>query len=85
MLGALRPSAPVALPKGLSADTLERVTAAVRTDGPLSAAETATRLGMSRVAARRYLEHLADAGRVERSPRYGTSRPARDRVPVATG
>ena len=27
---------------------------------------------MSRVAARRYLEHLADAGRVERSPRYGT-------------
>ena len=72
MLSALRPSAPVALPKGLSADTLERVTAAVRTDGPLSAAETATRLGMSRVAARRYLEHLADAVRVERSPRYGS-------------
>ena len=72
MLSALRPSAPVALPKGLSADTLERVTAAVRTDGPLSAAETATRLGMSRVAARRYLEHLADAARVERSPRYGS-------------
>lgn len=72
MLGALRPSAPLPLPKGLSADTLERVTAAVRTDGPLSAAETATLLGMSRVAARRYLEHLADAGRADRSPRYGT-------------
>ena len=27
---------------------------------------------MSRVAARRYLEHLADDGRVDRSPRYGT-------------
>jgi response regulator of citrate/malate metabolism len=72
MLGALRPSAPLPLPKGLSADTLERVTAAVRAEGPLSAAETATLLGMSRVAARRYLEHLADAGRADRSPRYGT-------------
>jgi response regulator of citrate/malate metabolism len=27
---------------------------------------------MSRVAARRYLEHLAEEGRVLRSPRYGT-------------
>jgi response regulator of citrate/malate metabolism len=72
MLGALRPSAPLPLPKGLSADTLERVTAAVRAEGPLSAAETGTLLGMSRVAARRYLEHLADAGRADRSPRYGT-------------
>jgi response regulator of citrate/malate metabolism len=72
MLGALRPSAPLPLPKGLSADTLERVTAAVRAEGRLSAAETATLLGMSRVAARRYLEHLADAGRADRSPRYGT-------------
>ena len=72
MLGALRPSGTVALPKGLSADTLERVTARVRETGALSAAEAATALGMSRVAARRYLEHLADAGHVIRSPRYGT-------------
>jgi response regulator of citrate/malate metabolism len=72
MLGALRPAAPVALPKGLSAETLERVTVSVREHGPLSAAEAAQALGMSRVAARRYLEHLADEGRVERSPRYGT-------------
>jgi len=72
MLSALRPASPLALPKGLAGETLERVTIAVRTDGPLSAAETAARLGMSRVAARRYLEHLADSGRVERSPRYGT-------------
>lgn len=72
MLGALRPSAPSALPKGLSAETMERVTAAVRTSPPLSAAEAAKALGMSRVAVRRYLEHLADAGRVLRSPRYGT-------------
>lgn len=72
MLGALRPSAPTSLPKGLSADTLERVTAAVREHGPLSAAEAAGLLGMSRVAARRYLEHLAEDGRADRSARYGT-------------
>jgi len=72
MLGALRPSTPAALPKGLSADTLERVTAGVREHGPLSAAEAAATLGMSRVAARRYLEHLAEEGRVIRSARYGT-------------
>lgn len=72
MLSALRPHSPVAAPKGLASDTLERVTAAVRAHGPLSAAETAGRLGMSRVAARRYLEHLAETDRVERAPRYGT-------------
>ena len=61
----------MALPKGLSAESLERVSATVRDGGPLSASEAAGRLGMSRVAARRYLEHLAEAGRVERSARYG--------------
>lgn len=71
LLGAMRPSAPAALPKGLSAESLERVSAAVRDGGPLSASEAAGRLGMSRVAARRYLEHLAESGRVERSARYG--------------
>lgn len=71
LLGALRPATSVALPKGLSIETLERVSASIRTEGPASASETAERLGMSRVAARRYLEHLADAGRVERAARYG--------------
>lgn len=37
----------------------------------LSAAEVAARCGMSRVTARRYLEHLAEAGAVRREPRYG--------------
>lgn len=72
MLGALRPAASVALPKGLSAETLERVTNDVRGSGPRSAVEAAEALGMSRVAVRRYLEHLAEAGRVIRSARYGT-------------
>lgn len=71
LLGALRPTASIALPKGLSAETLDRVSAVVRSDGPVSATEAAERLGMSRVAARRYLEHLVDAGRVARTPRYG--------------
>lgn len=72
MLGALRPAASVSLPKGLSSETLERVTDDVRVNGPRSAVEAAEALGMSRVAVRRYLEHLSDAGRVLRSPRYGT-------------
>jgi response regulator of citrate/malate metabolism len=71
LLGALRPSASVPLPKGLSAETLERVSAQLREGGAHSASEVAQGLGMSRVAARRYLEHLVDAERVERDLRYG--------------
>ena len=61
------------LPKGLDPRTLDLVLGALR-EAPapgLSAAEVAARIGASRVTARRYLEHLADAGRVVRSPRYG--------------
>ncbi len=71
MLGALHPvTAPI--PKGLAPHTLERVSTHLRAAGALSARETAEALGMSRVAARRYLEHLADAGRAERAQRYGS-------------
>lgn len=72
LLGAMRPTTSVPLPKGLSADSLARVTDAVREGGPVSAQEAAERLGMSRVAARRYLEHLVETGGATRSPRYGT-------------
>lgn len=72
LLGALRPASPVALPKGLSAETLERVSADLRANEPVSAVEAAERLGMSRVAVRRYLEHLVTTGAVVRAPRYGT-------------
>jgi response regulator of citrate/malate metabolism len=71
---ALRTSSGADLPKGLTRETLDRVRAAVR-DSPaeaMSAAELATSLDLSRVTARRYLEHLADAGVVERAGRYGT-------------
>ncbi|GLJ81211.1 response regulator [Microbacterium imperiale] len=71
LLGALRPvTAPI--PKGLVPETLERVSAGLRSAGALSAREAAASLGLSRVAARRYLEHLADGGRAERAQRYGT-------------
>lgn len=61
-----------ALPKGLSARSLTVVADALR-DGatPLSADEIASRVGMSRVAARRYLEHLVTTGRAHVQPRYG--------------
>ena len=71
MLSAMHPAGAGPLPKGLSPESLERVNAAIREHGPLTSSEAAGRLGMSRVAARRYLEHLVAAGRVDRSPRYG--------------
>ncbi|MHC9044926.1 response regulator [Microbacterium saperdae] len=66
-----RATGSITLPKGLSSGSLERVTAEVRTAGPVSAAEAAEHLGMSRVAVRRYLEHLASEGLVARAARYG--------------
>lgn len=75
MLGALRPAAPD-LPKGMSAETLRAVVAVVRdAQHAMSATEVAAALGASRVTARRYLEHLAEAGMLERGQRYGTGRP----------
>jgi response regulator of citrate/malate metabolism len=71
VLATLRGTAAGSLPKGLDEATLDRVLAALRTAEGLSAAEVAGRTGTSRVTARRYLEHLAESGRVVRSPRYG--------------
>ncbi|MFC7219012.1 response regulator [Streptomyces polyrhachis] len=72
-LSALRSPQPPALPKGLSAPTLTAVATALRladTTG-LTAATTAAELGISRITARRYLEHLVDTARAQRSPQYG--------------
>lgn len=68
-----------ALPKGLSPETLQLVLQVLsEADGDLSAAETAEAAGISRVSARRYLEHLATAGRAEVRLRYGeVGRPER--------
>ncbi|MGC5628085.1 response regulator [Georgenia sp. Z1344] len=62
------------LPKGLAQRTMEMVTEALReVGGPVSADDVAERVGMSRVAARRYLEHLAATGLAEVRPRFGRS------------
>lgn len=73
-LSGLR-SAPgsAALPKGLSEATLEAVTRALREagDAGLSASAAAEALGVNRITARRYLEHLVEDGRAGRKPQYG--------------
>ncbi|MFG3494775.1 response regulator [Streptomyces sp. NPDC047928] len=71
-LATLRTPEPASLPKGLSAPTLAAVTRTLR-DSPegLTATEAGTAVGISRITARRYLEHLVTAGRAERSPQYG--------------
>ncbi|MFI7272767.1 response regulator [Streptomyces sp. NPDC049879] len=72
-LAALRAPGPAALPKGMSGPTLAAVIRVLRAAGGagLTAAEAGTEAGISRITARRYLEHLVETGRAERSPRYG--------------
>jgi response regulator of citrate/malate metabolism len=71
-------SRPVVLPKGLSAPTAEAVLAALGGSGELSAAECADEVGISRVSARRYLEHFVGTGQVEVRLKYGgAGRPER--------
>jgi response regulator of citrate/malate metabolism len=75
LLGALHArGSSAALPKGMSAESLRQVVGVLRQAGAgMSASEVAEAIGASRVTARRYLEHLADTGSVDRAPRYGGS------------
>ena len=72
-LSALRSPETAALPKGLSAPTLATLTAALRqaAEDGLTATAAARDAGVSRITARRYLEHLVDNGRAVRTPQYG--------------
>jgi response regulator of citrate/malate metabolism len=71
-------SRPVVLPKGLSAPTAEAVVEALAGTAELSAAECAEAVGISRVSARRYLEHFVATGQVEVRLKYGgAGRPER--------
>ncbi|MGV9312037.1 response regulator [Streptomyces sp. NPDC003691] len=71
-LATLRAPEGGALPKGLSGPTLEAVTRTLRTTpGGLTAAEAGAAVGISRITARRYLEHLVTQDRAVRSPQYG--------------
>lgn len=78
LMGTLRTVDDAAgLPKGMSPETLGLVVQRVRGAGrALSASEVAAECGLSRVTARRYLEHLESTGVLDRRPRYGgTGRP----------
>lgn len=77
VLARLRPAPASAVPKGMTEDLLGRAASALRDAGrPLSAAELGDALGVSRVTARRYAEHLVDGGRARRGNRYpGVGRP----------
>lgn len=62
------------LPKGLSGHTLDLVSVALRgMEGDASAQEVGDAVGLSRVSARRYLEHLVGSGQAQVAPRYGTA------------
>jgi len=67
------------LPKGLTPPTAAVVEKVLRDhDGDLSATECAELTDLSRVSARRYLEHFVETGAVEVRLRYGgTGRPER--------
>lgn len=66
------------LPKGLSPETADSMLAALQQAGELSAAECAETVGVSRVSARRYLEHFVASGRAEVKLQYGgAGRPLR--------
>jgi response regulator of citrate/malate metabolism len=72
LLSTLRGTEAPALPKGMSAPTLDAVISALQkaSDG-LSAGAASDDIGVSRVTARRYLEYLADNGLAVRSLQYG--------------
>lgn len=75
--GLLRAGSEQALPKGISAPTLQLVADIVeRSPDGITSASVADRAGFSAGVARRYLRHLVDAGSVTFTLRYGaTGRP----------
>lgn len=62
-----------ALPKGLTAETLEAIRSALAELPGGSAAEVGDRVGLSRVSARRYLEHLVNGGAASRALDYASA------------
>ncbi|MHA7304339.1 response regulator [Arthrobacter sp. TMN-49] len=72
-LATLRPSGKLQLPKGMIVETLTTVSDWLRAaQAPASATEVAGALNMSRVTARRYLDHLTETGSAAKAPRHGS-------------
>ena len=82
-----RPGQAARLPKGMSAETADLVLAALsRQSEEMSAQVCADAIGVSRVSARRYLEHFVQEGRLQVSLRYGSrGRPERRYVVADQG
>jgi response regulator of citrate/malate metabolism len=73
-----RPAGTGLLPKGLSPETADLVLAAMRERTEISASEAGDLVGLSRVTARRYLEHFVETATAEVRLRYGSAgRPER--------
>jgi response regulator of citrate/malate metabolism len=60
-----------ALPKGISAPTLDAIRAALDAHRPATTAEIVAATGASRATVRRYLDHLVRTGEADLSHRYG--------------
>ena len=72
IFSALRTASNEPLPKGLSDATLDLIVQALgRSQSGLAAAAVAEEAGVSRVTARRYLDHLCQLGKAEMTMRYG--------------
>jgi two-component system CitB family response regulator len=85
IFGALRAAGNEALPKGLSDATLDLIVQALgRARSGLPAVAVAEAAGVSRVTARRYLDHLCQQGRAELTMRYGAPGRPEHRYRLAT-
>ena len=83
-ISALRTHTVAATAKGVPDAVQTEVRTLLGENPGQSAAEVAEGLGVSRVTARRYLESMADAGMLERRPRYGAAgRPVLEYTVVA--
>jgi response regulator of citrate/malate metabolism len=72
IFGVLRSARTESLPKGLSDSTLDLIIQVLgKSQSGLAAAAVAEAAGVSRVTARRYLDHLCHLGRAEVAMRYG--------------
>ena len=84
VFGVAAPAPAATLPKGLSPQTADLVASALREADELSAAECADVVGISRVSARRYLEHFVARGSAVVRLQYGgAGRPERRYRPGA--
>src|SRR5258708_30239232 len=84
IFSALRTPRNEPLPKGLSDATLELIVHALsQSQSGLAATAVADAAGVSRVTARRYLDHLCQLGKVELTMRYGGAGPALAPLPPA--